>query len=97
MKKCNSKQIKDAYKQYKHSCLYDLYHCYNNYSYAKQEAMNYCRQLEYKYNGYNLKIIGYNPMTFSVGFLGEIDNQKAFFYITKSYDRYILLKNLMED
>ena len=100
MVRVNNKQIKQAYKQYAKSDLYSLEHCYNSFSYAKQQAWNYCKELENEYDGYNLKIIGYNSMQFSVGFVGEISDvitgelKKAFFYITKSYDRYILTEDL---
>lgn len=100
MLKCNNKQIKEAYKQYLKSNYYELYQCYNNYSYFKEKAIEYCKELQYKYNGFNLKIIGFNSMTFSVGFIGEIPDEKtgeikeAFFYITKNYDRYIFTDEL---
>lgn len=95
MTKCTSKQIKNAYKQFLKSCNYSLYDCYGNFSRAKENAFKYCLNLVNKYNGIHYKIIGFNSMQFSFGFVGEIDGQKAFFYITKDYDRFIPL-NLLE-
>ena len=81
--------IKSAYKQYCRSCLYSLNDCYTNYSNRKEIAMDYCRRLKTEYHGIAGKIIGYNCMQFSYGFIGEIDGKTAFFYITKDYDRHI--------
>ncbi len=94
MIKCNTKQIKTNYKHYLQSSYYNLYDCYNQPSYYKIQALEYCKKLMKKYNGKSLKIIGYNSQTFSVGFVGEIDNKEAFFYITRDYDRYIFIDDL---
>ena len=93
-------QIKKAYEQYKKSNCWELFHCYDNYSRAKENAMQYCKDLMQKYNGYGLYMIGSNSMTFSVGFIGKIPDNKtgeikeAFCYITKSYDRYIFIDEI---
>lgn len=96
-----SKVIKTAYEQYKKSHLYTLNDCYQNASYNKQRAYNYCRELAHNHDSYivgePLKIIGYNSQTFSVGFVGIINGKKAFFYITKSYDRYIYFDELVQN
>ena len=89
-----TQNIKNAHTAYEKSTDYNLYHCYNNHSYAKEKAWNYCVEQMIKHNGSGLKVIGYNSMTFSVGFYGEINGKSAFFYITKSYDRFIYLDEL---
>jgi glutathione peroxidase-family protein len=71
-----------------------LYDCYGSFSYAKAQAFEYCKELKSKYNGRGLKIIGYNSNRFSAGFIGEIENREAFFYITADYDRYIFLDEI---
>ena len=86
--------LRNAYERYIQSNNYTLEQCYCNHSRAKQNAFDYCRELEYQNHGYNLKIIGFNSQTFSVGFIGEIGNKKAFFYITRDYDRFILLEEI---
>lgn len=97
MKETKTKQLKRAYKQYRKSDNYDLRDCYGRFSEAKAQAWDYCIDLYLKYNGYALKVIGHNSMQFSAGFVGEIADavtgelKKAFFYITRDYDRYILL------
>lgn len=90
----NTKQLKNAYRDYLRSTNYHLSDCYINCSYYKQKAFWYCQDLVKKYNGSGLKIIGYNSQTFSVGFIGEIFGKKAFFYITKTYDRCIYIEDL---
>lgn len=83
-----NKQMQSVYKQYLHSTNgSSLYNCYNKPSYAKQKAMEYCENLCKEHNGYDLTIIGYNCMTFSVGFMYYKDNHNYFVYITKAYDR----------
>lgn len=94
MKYCNNKMMKSQYIHYNNSRCYELYHCYDRYSENKCRAMDYCRELEEKYNGHSLKIISYNTSIFTVGFIGYIDEKEAFFYITRDYDRYIFLEDI---
>lgn len=84
-----NKQMQNAYKRYLTSRYYNnLYNCYNNPSYNKVRALEYCNELCNELNGYNLKIIGYNCTQFSVGFTFEQDDKLCFGYITKDYDRF---------
>ena len=89
MKKVNfNKQMQSIYKQYLHSTKgSNLYDCYDKPSCAKINAMKYCENLCNEYNGYDLTIIGYNCMQFSVGFMCYKDGYNYFVYITKSCDR----------
>lgn len=89
-----TKTIKNAYEIYLKSNLYTLNDCYANASYNKQKAYNYCRDLLVKYNGRQGRILGYNTMVFSYGFIGEMDGKPAFFYITRDHDRYIFVEDL---
>lgn len=92
MEKRNTKTLRVAYSSYQQSNYYTLRDCYASYSYAKERAFNYCKELCDKYNGNGLKIISYNIFGFSCGFIGIIDNKKVFVYITKDYDRYLELE-----
>ena len=92
MKKANTKTLKSAYARYQQSSNYTLRDCYENYSYAKERAFNYCKELCEKFNGNDLKIISYNTFGFSCGFVGLIENKKVFVYITKDYDRFLELE-----
>jgi hypothetical protein len=83
-----TKQYLGAYGSYNRSNMYQLEDLYNNASIYKHRAYNYCVNLMQKLNGHDLKIIGGNCMTFSVGFLFEQDGKECFAYITKSYDRF---------
>ena len=97
---CKTKQIKASYKSYLNSNYYELYHCYDNYSYYKAIAFENCRDLMQRVNGYGLKIISFNSQCFTVGFIGEMVDEKtgaiekAFFYITRDYDRFIFLDEI---
>lgn len=89
-----NKQFKGVYKSYKYSDLYDLNDLYNKASIYKWRAYNYCRELFYKLNGYDFKIIGGNCMTFSVGFKFMENDIEYFAYITRDYDRKIAIGDL---
>lgn len=103
MKHCTTRKIKDMAIFYLSN--YDnlnrtLDEEYKTYSRQKENAFEYCINLVNKYYGYKPRILGSNTSKFSFGFIGLIENEKtgkqesAFFYITKSYDRYILLKEI---
>ena len=47
----------------------ELYQVYNNYSNKKQCALNYCKELQYRLNGYNATIVGHSCHFFSYAFL----------------------------
>ena len=88
-KTTKNKTMQKAIHNHAMSDTYTLRHAYANFSYNKEKAFNYCVDLCEKYNGYNLKIIGFNTCTFSVGFYFTDENGKQnFAYITKSYDRF---------
>lgn len=89
-----NKQFKGAYKSYKWSDYYTLDDLYKNASIYKHNAYRYCRDLYYKYNGYDFKIIGGNSMTFSVGFKFIENGIEYFAYITKDYNRKIAIDGL---
>ena len=91
MEECNKIQMEKAYLYYKHSKLNNLGECYKNCSIYKERAFMYCMDLCTKYSGQDLRIVGYNCMTFSAGFIGYVNGKKAFVYITKSYDRYMYI------
>lgn len=85
--------IKNAYARYlNENGYFSLRECYKTYSYAKEKALNYCYDLMKKYNGYGGFIISYNIFNFTFGFIGEYEGKKAFFYITKDYDRVLILE-----
>lgn len=98
MKHTKTKVMKNAFESYNISIGYYGYrrlnNCYDTHSIYKSRAEQYCLDLLRQYNGEGFTIIGHNCMTFSVGFIGEIENRKAFFYITRDYDRYIFLDEL---
>ena len=84
-----NKQMQSAYKRYLTSKYYNnLYNCYTNPSYNKVKALEYCNQLRNSKNGFDLKIIGYNCMQFSVGFQFIENNKLCFAYITKDHSKF---------
>lgn len=94
MKHTTNAQIKGAFTAYQRATARFLHEVYNTWSNAKENAYAYCMGLMLKYHGNTPRIIGANTCTFSLGFIGEIDGRKAFFYITRDYDRYILIDEM---
>jgi hypothetical protein len=99
MKHCKHKNMIKAYSEYMKSNNRHLWDVYGHYSQYKERAFNYCRELAYihksPYVGFGeLKIISHNSQVFTIGFLGEINDRLAFFYITPSYDRYIYIDEI---
>lgn len=91
MEHCTKSIMNEALSRYISSNKRTLSDCYSTYSNEKFSALQYCYELMDKYDGYDMRIIGHNTSTFSVGFIGTIAGQKAFFYITKDHDRFILI------
>lgn len=93
MKFEKTQTIRSAYYRYIRSPYSsNLYECYANPSAAKRDAMDYCLRLCRDLNGTDLRIIGYNCMVFSVGFVFTDENgRKCFAYITRDYDRYMYI------
>lgn len=92
MKFQNTKVLRNAYQNYLSSSMTELYDCYNSFSRAKVNAMEYCKGLMYGLNGHGLRIISYNQNVFTVGFIFTTeDGEKAFAYITRDHDRYMKL------
>ena len=64
---------------------------YKSYSAAKQNAYDYCKRLQDKYNGYDFRIISANTFIFTAGFK-FVDVETGvikFMYITPSYDTIV--------
>lgn len=87
-----NKKYRSVYDSYLRSYLYELWDLYKNYSHYKYEAMEYCKRKCYELNGYDLKIIGGNSSTFSVGFRFEKNGIEYFGYITKDYNRMMKIE-----
>ena len=94
MQKEITKFMKNKYRDYYMSDMYSLYDKYQRPSIAKHHAWDYCEDLCKEYNGHSLKLVGGNMMTFSAGFIGEVEGEPVYVHITKSYDRYIPLSEV---
>lgn len=94
MRHAKRTEIGGAYARYQRATARFLHEVYSRWSQAKESAYNYCTNLMVEYQGHTPRIIGANTCTFSLGFIGEIDGRKAFFYITRDYDRYIFIDEM---
>lgn len=72
----------------------ELWGCYKAPSAAKRYAFENCKRVCKQYNGRNLRIIGHNCQTFSAGFIGLWNNQKAFFYISPYRNDVMLISDI---
>jgi hypothetical protein len=88
----NNKKYSGVYRAYCNSDMTNLYDLYKQPSNYKHIAYRYCRKMFDDLNGYDFRIIGGNCMAFSVGFKYKKDNgQEMFVYITKDYDREMVV------
>ena len=67
-----TKKQKAMYDSYKYACnkgrKTELWEVYGKYSHAKQRAMDYCKELQYRLNGYEATITGAATYFFSYAF-----------------------------
>ena len=63
------KQMVNSYAwAIKNGAKTELYQVYNSYSNRKQEAMNYCKELQSRLGGYGATIVGASSHFFSYAF-----------------------------
>ena len=72
--KRNTQKARRFIKDYWTSSRYNLDDCYNNYSYAKENAYDYCINKQSKMNGYDGRILSYNTFVFTYAFMTD-DNK----------------------
>lgn len=68
-----------------------LWECYNNFSRSKENALEYCHNLQSKYNGFNGGIVSYNIMQFTYTFEFKEDGKHYKAYITKVHNYLVEL------
>lgn len=76
-------------ERYENATARTLYDVYDNFSYAKANAFEYCKRLMADKNGRGLKILGANCFMFTAAFKYEVDGVEYLMYITKNEDRPI--------
>lgn len=86
-----TQKAQNILRAYERSTETELWEVYGTFSQAKQNAMEYCKNLQYKLNGQYGVIIGYCSTQFSFAFQFEFEGKKYLCYITKSHDYKIEL------
>lgn len=71
-----TKKQKYFYEDYIRASAEKLSDVYSSYSRAKFEAFHWCVRKMYDMNGYGGRIMGHNSMTFTYGFLHDVDGKK---------------------
>lgn len=79
-----TKRENDIYNSYVRSSTTSLFQAYKKPSQAKEHGWWRCRDLCAKFNGYDLKILGYNCFMFSAAFLFDDNGYTHLMYITKN-------------
>lgn len=89
-----TKKQEEMYESYKRAFergpKKELYEVYENYSYKKQKALDYCKGVQAKLNGYNATIVSHNSYMFTYAFeyidyeLGSLNKVRWLCYITPS-------------
>lgn len=95
MKTLNKNTKKAQQYRYNYNNAYNngyLHEVYGSYSYAKQNALDYCKNLQKELNGYNGKICTHSKFVFTYGFIYEKDDNKFLVYITPTQDYTIQLQ-----
>ena len=69
----------------------ELWSVYGSFSRAKASAMDYCKSLQHKLDGYGGKICSHNGWIFTYGFKYDADDGAHLVYITPSYDYDFLI------
>ena len=67
----NTKKAQGFVHEYVRTNRVGLNECYNSYSYAKGVAEVRCREKMFDMDGYGFKILSFNCMTFTCGWLFE--------------------------
>ena len=83
--KRNTQKAKIFIKEYWTSTRYSLYDCYNDYSYAKDRAYDYCITKMQEMNGYDGRILTYNTFVFTYAFMTD-DNKLIVICPTNEYE-----------
>ena len=82
----NTKKAKgfiNTYRYYEYDTNGDsLHEIYNNFSYAKERALNYCKSLRAELNGFGACFGGHNCFTFTYMFLFKENGVTYLAYIT---------------
>ena len=99
MKHANTKAVRSAYRCYALSNAVTLSDVYTTASADKWRAFHECERLQTVVNGHDLRIIGANTFTFSVGFLFDHpqNKRKCFCYITPKHKRFCYIDELQKE
>lgn len=74
------KDLNSYYQRWLNSTENTIYKAYSRPSVYKVRAWERCEDIMQEYDGYNLRVVGYNSQTFSAAFTTDTD----FYVITKS-------------
>lgn len=70
----------------------ELSDCYGNYSKAKENAYNNCRNLYSLLDGYHFRITGHNCNTFTCGYLFDTNENQYIIIHTRDYTYIGIIK-----
>ena len=83
------KMYEGFYENYKRATATELWEVYGTHSRAKDEAMQYCRELQYNMNGFDGRICSANTFQFTYAFQYVNESGKnCLAYITRDHNRF---------
>lgn len=88
----DSKKAQGIINSWRRSNATELWQVYGTYSRAKAEAMEYCKRLQNKLDGYDGRITGASNYFFSYAFKYEKDGKEWMMYITHAADTTFCLE-----
>lgn len=91
-KKMSKAKANAYYKQLFSTANVELSDCYKNYSRAKENAYNYCRDMYTALDGYHFRITGYNCNTFTCAYLFDTDENQYIVIHTRDYNYIGIIK-----
>lgn len=81
-----TKKQQTMYDSYCRANTTELWQVYNNFSSAKQRGMDYCKELQYKLDGYDGRITGHSCHFFSYAFRYMVNDEEWMCYCTHAND-----------
>ena len=87
-----TKENQNIINSYNRSTASELWEVYGRYSHAKQNAMDYCKRVQYEQGGHAGRILSANTFIFTYCFRVDTETESYLYYITPSREKKIVLE-----
>lgn len=86
-----TKKAQNLIHNYEYANASELWQVYDNYSYAKQRAFEWCKERMHELDGYGFRICTFNTFQFTCAFKFMFEGEEWLQYHTASYTYNIKL------